>query len=99
MTSDKNTLEQQLEAGILSLYTLPPGATIWRSHDKIGPDDAAHYFTRNSQNYVLVYNDFPEATFIHEEQLTPVLVTGGNDEWLHIPSGDLVGYYSLYLDS
>lgn len=93
------TIEQDLEKTVLSRYDLSPGKISWSSHDKVGPDDMVHYFSIDQQKYALVWNDFPNSTFIHEEGLKPVLVSGGKDEWLHVKDGELIGYYSLYEDS
>lgn len=97
--TDFRELESQLERDILERYDLPHGPTTWQSHDTIGPDDMAHYFTRGHDHYVLVWDDFPSQTFIHEEHLSPVRIRKGSDEWLHIKSGELQGYYSLYHDT
>ena len=83
---------------ILTSYELPDGETKWLSHDKVGPDDMVHYFERSEQKYVLVWSDFPNSTFIHEEGLEPVQVRGGKDEWYHVREGCVAGYYSLYKD-
>lgn len=91
-------IEPLLESDVLARYDLPEGKVSWRSHDMIGLDDVAHYFTLDGSNYVLVWNDFPNETFIHEERLPPVRVRGGSDEWLHIETGDGAGYYTLYKD-
>lgn len=96
--TDYKLLEPALEQEVLAKYDLPAGTTWWRSHDTIGLDDVAHYFTHGDSKYVLVWNDFPNETFIHEEGLDPVFVQGGSDEWLHITAGELRGYYSLYRD-
>jgi len=90
--------ERALEQEVLAKYDLPHGLTIWRSHDTIGLDDEAHYFSHGTDKYVLVWSDHPNETFIHEEKLPPVYVRGGPDEWLHIESGELTGHYSLYHD-
>lgn len=95
----KSQFEQHLETDVLAKYNLPSGQIIWHSHDNVGPDDVVHYFTIGNQKYALVWNEFPNETFIHEEQLTPVLVNGGADEWLHLQTGELAGYYSLYEDN
>lgn len=92
-------IEKQLEEEVLSEYNLPAGLTSWSSHDNVGPDNTVHYFSRNGEQYALVWNDFPNTTFIHEEELPPVFTKNGTDEWLHIKTGSLVGYYSLYVDS
>lgn len=91
--------EQLLDKEILVRYQLPQLETVWIAHDKIGSDDVAHYFTCGDIPYVLVWSDFPNTTFIHEERLAPVLVKGQKDEWLHVKSGELAGHYSLYEDS
>lgn len=91
--------ERLLEQDVLAKYDLPHGLTVWRSHDTIGLDDEAHYFTHGVDRYVLVWSDHPNETFIHEEKLPPVFTHEGADEWLHIESGEVAGYYSLYRDS
>lgn len=94
----QSDLETELERQVLRQYALPVAPTNWLSHDAVGPDDVVHYFSRGDQKYALVWSDFPNATFIHEEGLTPVPVFGKNDEWLHVPEGELAGYFSLYED-
>lgn len=96
--TDATNLERELEAEVLTRYDLPAGTTVWHSHDKVGPDDMVHYFSRGTQKYALAWSDHPNATFIHEENLPSVLVRGGKDEWLHVKEGSLKGYYSLYED-
>ncbi|MGB4761997.1 MAG: hypothetical protein WBP12_01405 [Candidatus Saccharimonas sp.] len=91
-------LERLLEDEVLAKYDLPDGSTSWYAHDTVGPDDVVHYFSRNGQKYALVWNDFPNATFIHDEGLPPVHVRTGDNERLHIENGDLAGHYSLYQD-
>lgn len=98
MSDDTSRIEKQLESIVLDKYDLLPGDTVWHAHDRVGPDDMVHYFSRNNERYALVWNDFPNTTFIHEEQLPLVHIKAGNDEWLHIKTGDLAGYYSLYQD-
>ena len=71
--------EQLLCKEILVRYQLPQLETVWIAHDKIGPDDVAHYFTRGDISYVLVWSDFPSTTFIHEEGLVPVLAKAQQD--------------------
>lgn len=99
ITNVSKQLEEQLENMVLDKYALLPGLTTWHAHDTVGPDDIVHYFSRNDTHYALVWNDFPNTTFIHEENLPPVLTKNGKDEWLYIETGDLAGYYSLYQDS
>lgn len=96
--TDMSNLEGELERGVLVKYILPDGLTVWHAHDKVGPDDIVHYFSRSNQKYALVWSDHPNVTFIHEENMKPVPVKGGKNEWLHIEEGELMGYYSLYED-
>lgn len=84
---------------VLAEYTLPKGDIAWISHDDIGEDNFVHYFSIAGKKFALVENFHPTETFIHEENLPPVKTIDGENEWLHVTSGSVQGYYSLYEDS
>jgi hypothetical protein len=95
-------LESFYEKEVLPLYNLPALPIIWQSHDKIGNDTFSHYFVIDTQNYSLVFEDFPsEPHFIAEEG--ELVLTKTREESVRLTAKqnepfveNQTGYFSLY---
>lgn len=97
-------LEAYYEIAVLPLYKDTVGfeEIVWKDHGKIGDDAWAHYFEdRQGVEYVLVYEDFPGATYL-DDQLSHDVVPCGSEISVRISSDpesttpNVVGYFTLY---
>ncbi len=94
-------LETFFIQNVLIQYDISTSNIQWVSHDTIGNDVFAHYFTCDNINYALVFEDFPsEQNFIAEEgelvktksNLTSVNLSKRNAPYIE----NQTGYFTLY---
>ena len=101
-TSLYEDFEHFYQKEVLSSYDLPTDHINWQSHDKIGNDTFAHYFSVANTNYALVFEDFPsESNFITEEG--EIVLTKTNEQSVNLSVKDgaeytenKTGFFTLY---
>ncbi len=107
-TVNYSDIEKFYEKVILTQYVIELGSITWDDHARIGADTFAHYFTANSKQYVLVFEDFPsQSHFIAEaSEFIPahnnqngVVKYPEDDETTHQYLENVTGYFSLYKES
>jgi hypothetical protein len=99
-------VEQFYEQHILPSYSIEFSIITWNDHAKIGNDTFAHYFTANTKNYALVFEDFPSESHFIAEDNKFIPAPDGEKGLVQYPENDsspyeyvenMTGYFSLYL--
>ena len=98
------SLEAYYETAILPLYrdTVVFERIAWKDHGKIGEDAWAHYFDdQNGVEYVVVYEDFPGATYLDDQLSHDVVLCKGEPSVrvATVPDSsvdNVVGCFTLY---
>lgn len=98
------SLEQFYETVILSRYKgVFDIATIkWISHGKVDLDAFAHYFECGGKEFVLLYEDYPDGSFL-KDGLSHQVVQIGEDTSFELrlsddstPVPNIIGWFTLY---
>jgi hypothetical protein len=76
----------------------------WFSHGKIGPDTWAHYFRSHGIEYALVYEDFPDGSYLSDGLTHEIVLMNSGDKCLELKFNDkmhvegITGWYTLFKD-
>lgn len=101
---DDKLLERFYEIVILPRYeeAVRFGEIRWVSHGKIDLDAWAHYFESDGKEYALLYEDYPDGSYL-KDGLSHEPVKLGNEYSLKLGFSDnatqidnLLGWYTLY---
>ena len=60
----------------------------WFSHGKIGPDSWAHYFNSGGIEYALVYEDFPDGSYLSDGLTHEIVLLGDGHGCLELHFND-----------
>ena len=96
---DVAKLEAYYERDILPHYGIHAPGIVWVNHASIATDVVAHYFTYNSETYVLIFEDFPSTSHYVAED-NELIVTKDGERSIDTRSEDYVenmtGFFTLY---
>ncbi len=96
---DVAKIEAYYEHDILPNYNIYTPGVMWDEHASIGPDVVAHYFTYDSEAYVLVFEDFP-STSHHVAEDNELIATKDSRQSIDTRSEEYVenmtGFFTLY---
>jgi hypothetical protein len=87
ISANKKLLEDFYEYAILPEFGIERTEDIiWSKHERIGPDDYAHYFSIDSEHYVLVFRDYD--VFLDEELKKLIKTRNGKFHYIETFSGE-----------
>jgi len=99
-------LEQFYENVIFPRYkdSVTFGKITWIDHGKVGLDAWAHHFkAEDNREYVLLYEDFPDGSYLNED-LSHEVVKVGNEISIQLKFGDdaeivnITGWFTLFVE-
>lgn len=100
---DEKFLEDLYEHVILKRYGehIDTAKVRWTSHGKVDLDAWAHYFESQGKDYVLLYEDFPDGSFL-KDGLSHELIKCGDEASIELRFNDgkqldnITGWFTLY---